>query len=92
MRLEVSFPRPLTRDDRTRFLLVVSALAATRRVTFIRGDQAALVTAEALEPATLRKALAEDGIAIEGVVGPVAEPAEPAAAAGGKERFRPIGR
>jgi hypothetical protein len=92
MRLEVGFPRPLTREDRTRFLLVVSALAATKRVTFIRGDQAALVTGEALAAATLRRVLTEESIPFETVVGQAEEPADPAADTGARERFRPIGR
>jgi hypothetical protein len=92
IRLEVSFPRPLTREDRTRFLLAVSALATTKRVTWVRGHQGALVSGEALTAAVLRRALAEEGFPIEGIAGPVDEPADPAADPTGRERFRPIGR
>jgi hypothetical protein len=90
MRLEVVFPRPLTGDERTRFLLVVSALAATKRVSFARGDQAAQVVGEALSVAVLRRTLAEEGIAVEAILAAVDEPE--VAADPGKERFRPIGR
>jgi hypothetical protein len=92
MRLEVGFARPLGRDERTRVLLVVSALAGTRRVQFVRGDQGAVVTAEALSAAALRRVLAEEGIAVEAVVAPVEEPAEEGVDPSRQERFRPIGR
>jgi hypothetical protein len=92
MRLEVGFARPLGRDERTRVLLVVSALAGTRRVQFVRGDQGAVVTAEALTAAALRRALAEEGIAVEAVIAPVEEPTEEGVDPSRQERFRPIGR
>jgi hypothetical protein len=92
MRLEVSFARPLPREDRTRVLLVVSALAATKGVRFVRGDQGAVVTGEALSAAVLRRALTEEGIPVEAVVSPVDEATEEGADPSRRERFRPIGR
>lgn len=94
MRLDVTFAKPLSREQRTRFLLVVSALAKTKRIAFVRGDFAAVISGEALGAAAVRDALAEEGLIIESITSSLAEAvgAESAGAGAHRERVRPIGR
>jgi hypothetical protein len=96
MRLEVDFPRPLTLEQRTAFLLVVSALAKTKRIAFVRGHQGAVVAGEALSAMRLREVLTEEGIAVEAVRSSLAESGpgvvEEGTEAAKRERVRPIGR
>ncbi|MBA3709201.1 MAG: hypothetical protein H0W83_10330 [Planctomycetes bacterium] len=96
MRLEAAFARPLTREQRTSFLLVVSALAKTQRIRFVRGDQGAMVSGEALSARHLRQVLEAEGIAVEWVRTSLDEAqlatVEDGPEGAGKERVRPIGR
>ncbi len=96
MRLDVAFARPLTREQRTVFLLVVSAMANTTRIAFVRGDHGAVVAGEALSAARLREVLVEEGLVPESISSSVDAVGE--ASADGtseratRERVRPIGR
>jgi hypothetical protein len=94
MRLEVAFPRPLPREDKLRVRFALSALAAVKRVVFVRGDQAAVVSGEALATTTVARALAEEGVRIASIATSLAAAGEADEAVQGaaKERYRPIGR
>ncbi len=94
MRLEVAFAKPLSREQRTRFLLVVSALAKTKRIAFVRGDFAAVINGEALSAAAVRAALVEEGLVPESMASSLAEPGAVETVGDGapRERVRPIGR
>lgn len=94
MRIEVGFPRPLGSADRTRFRLVVSTLAGTKRIAFVRGDHGAVVWGEALSAGAVRQALVEEGLVVETVASSLDAPDEAAAPTGASagERYRPLGR
>jgi hypothetical protein len=92
MRLEVSFPRPLAAAEQIRFLIAVSALAGAKRIRFLRGGYAAVVSGEGMSTPQLRRAVTEEGLSIESLRSSLSGDEDPAPAAPPVERYRPIGR
>jgi len=96
MRLDIVFPRPLSRADRLAVLLAVAGLAKSDRVRFVRGDWQAVITGEGLAIASVRDALAEAGLAVESIATSLDEGEDrlldDRADVAGPERVRPLGR
>ncbi|TVR46999.1 MAG: hypothetical protein EA402_01895 [Planctomycetota bacterium] len=98
MRMDVDFPRPLSREQRTAMLLALAALPKTSRVKLVRGGHGIVIMGEALGLDRVRSALEDEGLVIEAIRTSLAaeedllvdevSDAHPA----GKERLRPIGR
>ena len=65
MRIEIQFARPLDKSAKLRFLLAVATLAKSDRISFIRGDHAALVIGEGLSTKRLNDVLRDEGFPIE---------------------------
>jgi len=90
MRVELTFARPLTREDRTRILLTLGAVAGAKRVTFARTGYGATIHGEGLGTRQLEAVLREAAIRVESVHSSLAEPDSPEA--GAVESFKPLGR
>ena len=96
MRIDLAFPRPLTRADRMRLVLALGTLAKAERVRFGRGDRTAMVVGEGLATARVQQLLAEEGFTCEAVVSSLSPDEDqrmddvPASAV--EERVKPLGR
>ena len=91
MTIELSFPRPLPREERTRILLAVAGLAAAKRVDFARNGYGATISGEALSLATVSRLLREAGVRLEGIRSSLQDSEAGAQEAPG-EAFTPPGR
>ena len=95
MRIEVDFDQPLTKEQRTGFLLALAVLLKQRACAWWRGD-CAVVMGEALGLDRIRSALQEEGVPAactslheeEDLRADDVSDDHPS----GKERLRPIGR
>jgi hypothetical protein len=97
MRLEITFARPLSSEERCLAQMGLAALAGTRAVMFAQAGTRAFVSGEALLAGAIELALRADGLPVATVTG--AEMRAPAQVASGgapivdeRERFRPMGR
>jgi len=90
MRVELTFARPLSREDRTRILLALGAVAGAKRVTFGRTGYGATVHGEGLGVQQLTAVLREAAMACEAMHSSLAEPDGPEP--GAVESFKPLGR
>ena len=96
MRIDLAFPRPLSRAERMRLVLVLGTLAKAERVRFGRGDRSAVVLGEGLATARVLHLLTEEGFICE-TIGSSLSPDEdqrmddvPTGAT--EERVKPLGR
>ena len=97
MRLDVEFPRPLDRQQRTRALVAIATLTKATKVRFIKGDRVVVIMAEALSARRVQEELTEAGLAPEQVISSLdpeidAHCDDAIQDAASKERFRAIGR
>lgn len=98
MRIEIDFPKPLNRDQRTSLLLALAALPKTARVREVNGGFTAIVMGEALGVDRIRSALDDEGVVFERVRTSLGDEEDLRAdevsedLPAGKERLRPIGR
>jgi len=90
MRVELTFARPLTREDRTRILLTLGAVAGAKRVTFGRTGYGATIHGEGLGVHQVETVLREAAIRVESLHSSLAEADGPPA--GAVESFKPLGR
>lgn len=98
MRIDVDFDRPLTREQRTEFLLIVAGLAKSRAAAWRDGGHGAVVTGTALGRERVAEALAATSLPVTAVCSSLSDDEDavaddtPAAAGSGRERLRPMGR
>lgn len=67
MRLDVDFPRVLTRDEQVNVLVAIATLTKAQKVRFIHAGRTAVVLAEGLSARRVQEALTEAGQAVERV-------------------------
>ena len=98
MRIEVDFEKPLTREQRSGFLLAMAVLPKTSRVRFLEGGFKAQVMGEALGLDRIRSALNDEQVPFAALRTSLHEEEDLRADdvsddhPAGKERLRPIGR
>ena len=95
MRLDLYFPRPLTREERTRCLIVVAGLSKSRRLRWVDGGYGAVISGTAMRKDRVRELLDEAEIPLERITSSLSDDEDAVAdevAKDGRERFRPMGR
>jgi hypothetical protein len=97
MRIDVEFPRPLSRAQRAQLLVAMSTLSKAQKVRFIKGYRAMVLMGEGIGIARVRDEITELGLTPERVESSLdpdidAHCDDAAQDAANKERFRAIGR
>ena len=96
MRIDLAFPRPLSRAERMRLVLALSTLAKAERVHFGRGDRTAVVLGEGLASARVLQLLTEEGFVCETVTTSLSpdedQRMDDVPTGTSEERVKPLGR
>ena len=96
MRIDLAFPRPLTRADRMRLVLAMSTLAKAERVRFGRGDRTAVVLGEGLATARVLQVLTEEGFVCETITSSLSadedQRMDDVPTGASEEQVKPLGR